>query len=201
MYNSPPPNYTPRVDDNVHESFWTYLFTFIPSTQSTKLRNLGISFIIIGVFSIGIESAIFGKDNGISHDYLPLYSYEMFGLYPFTLGIALIFVCSHQVYAVIPIFIFLLLQLYNLIRKLVAYSIIINTWSKTCARISSTTYCEESTYTCIIGAVILAGIAIGFTLFTMYVVKQVATPQRQFPAPHGQPMSYIVTSSAQAINQ
>ncbi|CAF1251913.1 unnamed protein product [Adineta ricciae] len=185
MYNSPPPNYTPRVDDNVHESFWTYLFTFIPSTQSTKLRNLGISFIIIGVFSIGIESAIFGKDNGISHDYLPLYSYEMFGLYPFTLGIALIFVCSHQVYAVIPIFIFLLLQLYNLIRKLVAYSIIINTWSKTCARISSTTYC----------------IAIGFTLFTMYVVKQVATPQRQFPAPHGQPMSYIVTSSAQAINQ
>ncbi|CAF0984322.1 unnamed protein product [Adineta ricciae] len=201
MYNFPPPNYTPRVDDNVHESSWAYLFNFIPSTQATKLQNLGISFIIIGAVSMGIEGAILGKEDGLNRDYLSFYGYEILGLYPFTLGIALIFVCRHQVYAVIPIFIFLLLQLYNLTRKLVAYSIILNTWSKVCPQTSSATHCNQTEYTCIIGAAILAGITTGFTLFTMYVIKQVATPQRQFPVPHAQPISYIVASSAQATNQ
>ena len=61
MHISPPPNYTPRADDNAHEPFWTYLFNFIPPSQSTKLQNLAVCFIIIGVVAMGIEGEILGK--------------------------------------------------------------------------------------------------------------------------------------------
>ena len=124
-----------------------------------------------------------------SAPYISYYELDMFGIYLFVLGFTLVILCTQQVYVLTAVFILHFWQLIYLIKLLVVYSLIINSWKYTCF-LSDDRHCESKRAITIL-SLICAIISIILIMYNMVVIKDVCHSRSRVVQQPVLPVAYL----------
>lgn len=127
------------------------------------------------------------------------YGFEIFGGYLLALGIFVMLVCHHKVYALISVFILSFYELINLVRRVVFYSVMIVNWDKSYANIMSTDSDLSTVKALIIVCLVCACLGLLLTHCFMSISAQECQYQPRYIPPQQQQMTSVAYNNPAAI--
>jgi hypothetical protein len=116
---------------------------------------------------------------------------EIFGGYLLSLGIFVMLVCHHKVYALTSVFILSSYELINLVRRVVFYSVMLVNLEKSYGNILSTNSDSSTVKALIIVCLVCACLCLLLTYCFMSIISQECQFQSRYTPPQQQQMTSV----------